>query len=710
MSFAGRIAPSSWRSHREPAAWPAALLLVTALTTPWQSVADDRSEGEGLQEIIVTARKVEENLFLVPMSVQALPGELLDAANLSSLYELQFEVPGLVVTNTGMFGAGIALRGVTDEGGGSLAIAPHFDGVFLGSSNLALARLFDVERIEVLKGPQGTLYGRNATGGSINIVSRRPEERFGTGAEAAFGSFDTARFQGYVNLPSENVDVRLAVTGSNGDGSIRNSVDARRFAEEDYFGLRGSVRVQPADGITVDVMAQRVLDDGASGELWLPHKAYLPDPRDIRLTTVTLANPYLEFTNDIAALDIAYEADTATFHSLSGYARNETRALDDCAGIPDLEGCARGVGPLVHEQWSQEFRLGAGAGTGLDWLLGLYAIRTDGLLDFLFSVPGIAPVPINDYTANSREDAYAAFGHVGVRLGERWGVTGEARYSREKHRVRDAGTGVADNPAGTGAEGSWNDTSWRLGLEFTPHEGALLYASVATGFKSGGVTTERLPDGSFDSYGPEDLLAWELGAKLAPPGRRWTLLASAFDYDFEDLQVRTTAILANRVTSVIDNAAAARIRGLDLASTFRIGARLTLSGSLVWLPTREFVEYTNSVTGDVLSGNVLSRAPEWSAAAAIDYQLTLRGVGDLSMRLDYDYRSAFFFTKENVALNGQAAFGLLNLLVRFDALQGGWYLFATGRNLLDTDYFTQAFIQSSPGYPANYEIGFGLRF
>ena len=96
----------------------------------------------------------------------------MDASDESSLYEIQFDVPGLVVANLGMFGAGIALRGITDEGGGSLAVAPHFNGVYLGQPGLALARMFDVERIEVLKGPQGTLYGRNATGGSINVFSR----------------------------------------------------------------------------------------------------------------------------------------------------------------------------------------------------------------------------------------------------------------------------------------------------------------------------------------------------------------------------------------------------------------------------------------------------------------------------------------------------------------------------------------------------------
>jgi len=237
-------------------ALPALFLLLAA---PCQSAADG---GAALEEIIVTARKVPEAISRVPMSLQALTGNSLDRRDLSSLYDLQMEVPGLVVNNRGMFGAGIALRGVTDEGGGSLAIAPHINGVYLGRSNLALARLFDVERVEVLKGPQGTLYGRNATGGSINVVTRAPEPEYSAAVEAAFGTFNAARVKGYVNLPAEKLAARIAVVGSDSDGYIRNSIDDRRFAAEDYAGARISLRVQPSAALTIDVTAQRAIRHG----------------------------------------------------------------------------------------------------------------------------------------------------------------------------------------------------------------------------------------------------------------------------------------------------------------------------------------------------------------------------------------------------------------------------------------------------------------
>lgn len=695
---------SAFRRCRRPGSVAFAALLAP-FAAPCQPALDGAAATE---EVIVTARKLREDLSRVPMSVQALSGDFLERRDLASLYDLQFEIPGLVVTNSGMFGAGIALRGVTDEGGGSLAVAPHVNGVYLGRSGLALARLFDVERVEVVKGPQGTLYGRNATGGSINMVTRAPVEEFGAAVEGAFGSFDTKRIEGHVNIPAEKLAVRLAVAGSEGDGFIRNSVDERTFGEEDYVGIRASVRARPTAALSIDVRAERVQDGGGRGELWLPRKDHLPDPNDIRLTTVTLDDPYLRLANELGAVDLAYALGDMTLRSITGYARSTTRAVDDCAGVPLLQGCVRSVQPFRYEQRSQELRLESAA-TSPTWLLGAFFLDAEETTNFRFSAPRLAPGAINDYSATLEETAYALFGQASREIGERWSANGGLRFSREVHRAADVGSGIADHRTPAFAEGSWNDRSWRLGLEFSPTERMLLYASVATGFKSGGITTELLPNGVFDDFGPENLLAYEVGISASAPGGRWTLRASAFSYDFEDMQVRTTVVLENRVASVVDNAAAARIQGLDMSATRSFADRFRISGALVWMPRREFVEFVDELSGDSISGNTLSRAPEWSASASLGYRAPIRGIGEFSADVNYSYRSELFFTKDNDPILAQGDVGLLNAVLRLGSADDRWYVFASGGNLLDTDYFTQVFLQSSPGYPANYELGFGLR-
>ncbi|MGH6781205.1 MAG: hypothetical protein ACREB5_03740, partial [Sphingomonadaceae bacterium] len=191
---------------------------------------------------------------------------------------------------------------------------------------------------------------------------------------------------------------------------------------------------------------------------------------------------------------------------------------------------------------------------------------------------------------------------------------------------------------------------------------------------------------------------------------RLTLNAEAFFYDFEDLQVSTTAVEGGRLVVEVDNAASAELYGIDAEMSFVVSERWSVAGGVVWLPKREFVEYRNEVTGDTLSGNELVRAPEWSATGAVGYERPLREFRSFSVRLEYSYRSSYFYTAENDPNYSQDAFGLLNASLRFEAASEAWYVFASGRNLTDEDYFNHVFLQSSPGYPDTYEIGVGFRF
>ena len=695
-------------SRRSSASGPWLVVLLSPGGAFCQESAAIPPEEAALEEVFVTARLISEDVHRVPMSVQAVSGEFLERRNLSNLYDLQYAVPGLVLNNRGMFGAGISLRGVSDEGGGGLSVAPHFNGVYLGSSTLALARQFDIERIEVVKGPQGTLYGKNATGGSLNVLSRRPEPEFAAGAQGSWGSFDTMRANGFVNIGGDRVAARVAFAGADGDGFIRNSVDDRRFAEDDFWGARASVRAQPVAALTIDAMLQRVEDDGASGELWGPRRDRLVDPGDIRLTTVRLANPYHETTNDFASVNVAYEFAGLTFRSITGYARNLTRTLDDCAGVPALPGCVRGVAPLRYEQYSQELRLESSGVDRIDWIVGAHYVDSED--DQRFSLRLAAPAaPIQNYTQSSDESAYALFGDSTLELGGRWRLNGGVRFTREEARLRFAGDGLGDPAGPRDASGAWDSTSWRLGADFSQNENLFFYANVSTGFKSGGVTNQILPGGRYDNYDPEKNTAYEVGMSGKAWSGRSTLRASAFTYDFEDMQVTTTSIIEGIPRTVIDNAAAARIAGVDVSSITRLGDHVTLTGMFVWLPRREFIEFVDNF-GNSLAGNRLTRASEWSASASIDYRIPLSNVGEFSASIDYDYRTAFYFTKENVSFQYQEDFGLLNVGLRFESARGGWYAFASARNLLDEDYFTQIFLQSAPGYPTRYEVGVGWRF
>jgi iron complex outermembrane receptor protein len=677
------------------------------------SVATTAIGAETLDEVIVTARKFEESVQDIPMSVQVMSAELLDTVDLTRIYDLQFNVPGLVVNNLGLNGAGFALRGVADQGGSSLSVAPHLNGVYLGTSNLAITRLFDLDRIEVLKGPQGTLYGRNSTGGSLNFVTHAPEKEYSAKLEAAYGSFDTTRVQGYVNLPFDRLALRISYTGSEGDGFIRNSVDKRVFAEPDHWGLRASLRFDVNERLRIDGVVQHVFDDGASGELWLPQPDNLADPSDIRLTTVTLADPFLETRNANANINIDYDLDFVTLRSVTGYADSEIRDVDDCAGSPPLAGCVRSALPSRHHQWSQELQLVSKGretkgGETIDWLLGAYLYGDDAWRNYYQFAPVRAPIPAFDNYSASEESTRAAFGQATWRLGERWRITGGYRLSTETRDFEIVGTGGRDPQTLLKTRNDWQNDSWRLDLAYAINDDILAYAGVSTGFKSGGITVRGM--GVLDDFAPENLTAYETGLKTQWPDRRLTLNAAAYYYDFRDLQITTFTFIDDEPIFETDNAARVEIYGIDSDASLQVSDRLTISGGVVWLPKREFVEYRNDLDGDTLSGNDMTRAPEWTVVVATNYEHPLRNRGTLAARAEYNYRSSFFYTPENVPEYAQDAFGLLNLFLSFEAASEKWYVFASGRNLGNADYFNQVFLQASPGYPDTYEAGFGYRF
>jgi iron complex outermembrane recepter protein len=659
-----------------------------------------------VSEVIVTARKIAEDLQAIPMSVQALSGSYLDSARITRLQELQFAVPGLVVNSTGLNGAGFSLRGIADQRGVGFSVATYLDGVYQGSSHLAVARMFDVDRIEVLKGPQGTLYGRNSTGGAINIIPRPPGDEVEAALELSRGTFDTNRVQGHLNLPSGKLAARAAFTASNGAGYIRNSLDDRRFAEEDYWGVRGSLRIDASAHARIQLMAQHVRDDGGSGDLWLPQLDYLPNPRDIRLTKVTLPDPYLISESDEVSVRAEFDLGATKLRSISGYTRSHVREVDDCAGSALLRGCFRTALPNDFEGWSQELQLQLPHSKRFDALLGAYYAGAESRTDFFQILPVLSPRPVNDYRARTHNPVSAVFGQASLLVGNHWSVTAGLRLSDETFRIQTSGRGSRDAQVPVSASSRRSDVSWRIDLKRNIGEHASVYAGVSTGAKSGGFVP-TVVKGVPDAYAPEKLTAYELGLKARAWSGRLALSTAAFLYDFDDLQVTNTGSTG---VALVDNAATARIQGLEGEARLAVSDHWSLAAGYVWLPKREFVSYLNPLNGRDLAGKELVRAPEWSGTLAVSHERDLAGLGRLAARLEYGYRSRYFYSPENLPVYSQRAFGLLNFALRLDSVDGHWYAFASGRNLTNADYFTQVLLQSSPGYPAVYEIGLGHRF
>ena len=682
-------------------------LLVFAPALP--AVAGASPLAVALDEVVVTARKVEERALDVPMGIQVLDSGTLGYEGSGSWFGLQFAVPGLVVNNVGLFGVGLSLRGVANQSGAGSAIATHLNGVYLGNASLAVTRLFDMDRVEVLKGPQGTLYGRNATGGSINMHTRAPGELLEVAVEGAYGSYSTSRMQAHVDVPVGEAALGVAVIASQGDGYIRNSVDGRRFAEEDFWGARVSGRAAFGETGRIEVMAQHIQDDGASGDLWTPNPAFLADPQDIRLATVTRDDVFLDIENSVATVGVSYDFGRARLVSVTGYAQNGLGNRDDCAGgFPFLQDCVRGDPDGSYDQWSEELQLQfTGTGT-IDGLVGAHYFESREASHYFQLLPAVNPNPMYDGRQTAASSATALFGQARLRIGTRWTVSGGLRLGQDEQLVTTVGTGVRDSPTLLAGRKSAGNDSWRLDASWAVNDRSRLYASVSTGYTAGGI--DRLPQGGqLDEFRPEHLLAWEAGLKGRSPNDEASVDLSTFYYDYRDMQVNVTELVGGVPLPSVGNAAKARLYGLDGAGSVRLNERLALSIGVVWLAGREYDDYADASTGEDFSGKRLVRAPELSGSIAFEFEQPTAVRGTLTARLGVDYRSAYYFTPDNDPQFAQDGFALVNARVQFEVLDGRWRVYGVARNLLDEDYFNQVFFQSSPGLPATFEIGAGIR-
>jgi iron complex outermembrane receptor protein len=362
----------------------------------------------------------------------------------------------------------------------------------------------------------------------------------------------------------------------------------------------------------------------------------------------------------------------------------------------------------MHKQLSEELQLASNAGETFAWLLGAYFYDDDSWRNYFQHAPVFGPDPGNDFHSTSSESTRAVFGQANWQLAQRWSITGGYRLNRERHESSTIGTGVDDSPTLAKSGLDWSNDSWRIDAAFAVNDVIMIYAGAATGFKSGGLIFRS--GGVADEYDPEHLTAYETGIKTQWLDRRLTFNAAAYYYDFRDLQISTYTNTGTGPVFETDNAAKVEISGIDSDASYRISDRLHISGGVVWLPRREFVKYRNDVDGDTLSGNEVTRAPEWTVVFAIDHDYVFRSGGHLSTRLEYNYRSDFFYTTDNNSMFSQEAFSLLNLFLNFEPESKNWYVFASGRNLRNADYYNQVFLQASPGYPATYEAGLGYRF
>jgi iron complex outermembrane receptor protein len=723
-----------------------ALTVATLLTT---GVATAQGGGV-LDEIVVTAEKRESSLQDVPISIAAVTGETLENLAIDDMMDLYVQTPGLSFSRAGGE-AQVYIRGIgTDAFGVTIdpSVAIHLDGVYLGRPQMGLAQFLDVERVEILKGPQGTLYGRNATGGAINIISRSPSDDIDGYASLGVGSFERQELKIAGNIPMDNGwGIRLAGRFLKDDG-YTNDLEpggAQEIDDEDMQAFRATLTHDNGGRTAVSIIADYT-DFTSSNRSSKPLD-------DLSFAVVNGATPqaFGDTYNDLptyhdwetmgltATIDFEL-SDNVSLTSVTGYRDYESSFFFNTDGT-EIE-VTRSYFSYESDQISQEFRLSSTTDNALSWMLGAYYMQEDkeGSLGLGRNThPSFGQVSFIIPNVDETK-AIAVFGEVSYQFADAWSGTLGLRYSDEEKSDFTSVGAIFGDFTGLESDGnivqfftrtdkqSWDDVSPRAVITYTPSDDTMIYGSITKGFKSGGWNAF---DGS-PAFEPEEVLSFEIGIKTDVADGKVRFNGSVFSYDYQDLQVST---FQDGLT-VTTNAADASVWGAELEMWAVPIPELTINASVGYL-SAEFEDFQSAfgrcpadatpaeLAGDCmgaaagetrvlqLSGNTLQNAPELKANLNATYVIDLSSGSAVSLFGQVSHQSELFHTQFNDPLIGQDDVTLLDARVAWTSADDKYEVAVYGKNLTDEEYFqnTVRFTSLSEGNPADrYNIGAGLGY
>lgn len=715
----------------------AILVAALASSTALSAVAQDNAF---IEEITVTAQKREESVQSVPISIVAITGAQLERSAVTDILGIAGRTPTLQYSQAGGE-AQIYIRGVGSNllaVGSDPSVAIHLDGVYLGRPNMGLNQFLDVERVEVLRGPQGTLYGRNATGGSINIVSRMPTDDYEGYVVAGAGSDNRVEVKGAVGGPiSDKLSFRAAARYENDDGYVEDldPAGANELDNVDMLAGRAALRLQATDAFR----ATAILDwsDFENGNTAIrPNDNLGAAARAGARPTTSILQEYnnlptfMKWNTGGPTLDIDWElSDSVALKSITSYKQFEMDFYFNTDGteIP----VTRTTETFDTEQFSQELRLTSQGDGALQWILGAYYLNEDkdgalGLVreNLRNAVTG-APLPLGVFIipATNKTDAYAAFAQASYNVTEDIKLTAGIRYSDEKKKDTNRQYNIFVGPTATAAQvqdglfgglnlanftpaltridsKSWDAVTPKFGIDWQATEDVLVYASATRGFKSGGYNDYQPSNPVFN---PEYIWSYEAGVKSDLADGKLRLNAAAFYYDYSDLQVTT---FLNSLT-LVANAAQAKVKGLDLEMVAQPQEPVTL-GASVSLLDAEYDSFNvpygvcsplvladptcaGRTAGQVrfvnADGNRLNNAPKVKGNAFIEYAHDMGSMGTLTFFGQASYTDRIFFNAANDRNASQKSYTLVDGRITWAPEAGNFEVSVFGKNLWDKEYF-----------------------
>jgi iron complex outermembrane receptor protein len=684
-----------------------------ALLLPLPLAATERDgEATELETVTVTARKREEALERVPLAVTVLDQDELAAYGVDDLAELDTLVPNLTIYAARGASSTVTayIRGVGQSDplwGVDPGVGIYVDDVYLARAQGALLDLLDVDRIEVLRGPQGTLYGKNTIGGAIRYLTRPLAGEVEGRAEVVAGRFDRLDVKAVLNAPlgSDAAVGRLAVGALNRDGFGANRPNGAPVSDEEVLVARGTLGFRPTDALDLVLAADRLDDQsGVRGgrrlDAFNPFDPARTPPFDDRYDLASGMRNVNDVAMSGASATVRWQPSGQwSLKSVTAHRHGDTDTTIDFDQLPDPIADVRGT--LDDEQVSQEFQLALDGARG-DGVLGLYWFDGTAGGTVLNTFRGV------QFTATSGEvgtRSLAAYAEGTWRVADGLSLTLGARFTDERKSVavrnrvfRDASfaeDAVVATQAAFADAVSFDDVSPRIAIDWQANAAWMVYASATRGFKSGGfnirANVAAVP-ASARPFADESVTAYELGTKGAWRDGRVRLAVAAFHQDYRDIQLSVFSAFDSDGDGTDDaffgdftNAARGTVDGLELELSARLGERWLLQGQYAWLDAR-YDEYVDRGV-DVAGTKAFTNAPPRSGLLSLEYARPLAG-GELAARVTYARQAKVYPTTDLSEDIAQGSYGLLDAGLAWTSPRRAWTVTLQGTNLADTEYRT----------------------
>ncbi|WP_319491615.1 TonB-dependent receptor domain-containing protein [uncultured Desulfobacter sp.] len=692
---------------------------------PPGSASEDNpvSEGKILETITVTAQKRKEDVQKVPNSITVLSDVTIEDASLESTKDVWRYVPNMATTPTGARShwSRIKMRGISNAAFGDPAVALYIDDVSYAGLYAFNSPLFDIERIEVLKGPQGTLYGKNTEGGAINIITKSPGNKFEAKVGGEIGDYDKRCINASVSAPlvENKFSFRLSALKSVRDGYIENLFNGEDIDNQETTAANARLLFTPSNNLSFDLKFRTsdLDDDGGAPYVPFDKNQYQSATGLTGLDDFQVSTNYEgESTSksNATSLRVEYEWDRFDLISVTAY-----RDMDNENSLDaDLSASALyiSINTIESESFSQEFRLQSkDSDESFKWLLGLYygdknedcgyIYNMDQAYADMMGVPLYTQMDAASGTMGAED--MAAFGQSTLRFfNNALGLTAGLRFEQSKRTLEDrqhttygSTTIVTDN-----LERTESELLPKLALDYRINKNLMTYSCVAKGYKAGGYSY-AVDDPGLAAFDPEVSTAFELGLKTEFPEQKLRVNLAGFYTKVDDYQDR---VMLDMSTVVQANVTETDIYGFELEASYVLSPTLTLNG---------FIGYTNAEYGDYIDpmtqvnyrGNRAAFIPEYDAGLFLEY----RNRFGLFARAEMQYIGSTYFDRANA--QEQGSYALYHMKLGYE--QEKWDIYLSAKNLTDEPYVVDAFDSGSTvgwvasmGDPRTISLIFNYRF